>query len=52
MYETATWLQKFSIIAPSYGFVHLRAASNRPLRATWAKTAATTLLSALLSYGR
>ena len=36
----------------AWGFVHLRAPSDRPLRATWAKTAAPTLLAALLSYGR
>ena len=34
------------------GFVHLWAASNRPLRATWAKTAAPTWFAAELRYGR
>ena len=34
------------------GSFHLRVASDRPLRATWAKTAATTWLAASLRYGR
>ena len=34
-----------------YSSVHLRAASNWPLRAPWARTAAPTWLAALLRYG-
>ena len=38
-------------VCHNYSFVHLRAASNRPLWATWTKTAAPTWLAAFLWYG-
>ena len=46
--EAKPWPSATSMI----GFVRLWAASNRPLRATWAKTAAPTWFAAEVRYGR
>ena len=48
--KSATFSKQERFLYIVLGFIHLRAASDRSLRATWAKTAATTLLAALLPY--